>query len=146
MPKKTSAPEGPQPMDATAPERKTGEVATNNQRVCYSLVTLNTEINDLFPGGPIPEFTQPDGRNTLLAVEYDLSMMDEDDRIDLTALLSLLADTVKRSDSRLASVTIDDELQTAYIEVRSSLRTQDSRESFGLVEALHVLSGDSESL
>lgn len=145
MAKKPSNNDGPQPMDSSAPERKSGEVATNNQRVCYALVTLNNEVNDLFPGGPIPTFDHPDGRNTMLAVEYDTSMMDEDDRIDFTALMSLLKDGV-RTDRRLESVTIDDVEQMVYVEMRSSLRTQDDRTEFGLAKALHVLSGDPEPL
>lgn len=130
----------PQPMDAGAPERAVAEAATNNQRVAYGLVTLMTEIHALFDS-VIPEYKEPDGRNTLLAVALDLSEMDEDDRTDLTALISLFD---LHSAPRIESITVDDEEQSAYIKMRSNPRIQDSRQPFGLAAALEVLSGADE--
>lgn len=125
----------PEPMDAGAPERSTGAAATNNQRVCYALVTLMNEIHALFDS-VVPEYVEPDGRNTLLAVSLDLSSMDDDDRIDLTALLSIL------SDSRIENVAVDEGEESAYIKIRSNPRTQDLRDPFGLADALLVLAGE----
>lgn len=123
----------PTPMDASIRERATGTTASNTQRVCYAIKTLVAEMHALFPETPV-EYSDYDGRNTALAVSFDLSPLDEETGTTVLALFTLFDFD---ADPRIASVDADGPV--VLISFRANARTQDSREPFGLAEAWEVL-------
>lgn len=125
-----------QPMDPSARETATPEVATNAARVAYALKTLVAEVLALFPETP-HEFGDVDGRNTALSVTFDTTPMDGLDRDAFTGLL----DAVK-TDARVAEVTSEDDL--TYMLLRASARTQDDRSSFDLADIWLDMNTDHE--
>lgn len=124
-----------QPMDPSIREESTGTVHVNNPRVCWAAKTLVIEVEELFPETPV-EFGIRDLRNTALSVTFDLTSQHGPDRDMLTALLELV-DT----DARVAEVVIEED--SAFVRFHSNPRIQDSRDPFGLADALDVLN-DSE--
>jgi hypothetical protein len=124
----------PTPMDPTTKEARVGTPAANNERACYAAKTLVAEVNELFPETPF-EYSNHDGRNTALDVTFDLNGMDNDAALDLHHVLGLID-----SDARVAGVIVEDE--AVLVSFRSSPRTQDLRDPFGLADALMVLSGE----
>lgn len=131
----------PEPMDSGAPERKSGEVAANSKRECWAIKTLVTEVIDLFPETGI-EYSNYDGRNAALAVRFDLSPLDDDSQIDLAALLPLMADT--RIQTIDPDTTDEGFTEAVTVTMRRNPRLQDSRDSFGLAAALHVLTAEDD--
>lgn len=130
-PKKADTPKAPEPMDSRITEAKVGTPSSNNERVCYAAKTLVAEAHELFPETPV-EYSNPDGRNTMLDVSFDLTALDTNEADELTALLELV-----KTDARVADVLVDDD--TVLISFKASARTQDSRDSFGLADAWYVL-------
>lgn len=123
-----------EPMDAGHPERKEGAPSVNRQRVCGAIKQLVTEVHALFPETPV-DYTDYDGRNAALAAIFDASVFDAEDQ----SLLADLFEAVK-TDVRIESVDMAED--QVFVLVRASLRTQDSRDSFGLVRAHEVLTED----
>lgn len=137
---KKSTPEvkAPEPMDPSVTEAKTGTATTNNQRNAYALVTLASEVHSLYPEMSY-EFTNHDGRNTALGLSFDLTELPEDERGDFTRLLWLVG-----SDPRVNEIVT--EYDQLLILLVPSARTQDSRDSFGLVEAYSIMFEEEGSL
>lgn len=133
--KKTES-KAPEPMDAGATESKVGTPVTNNHRVCYAGKRLVAEVHDLFPETPV-EYGNYDGRNTALDVIFDLTALDATDSDMLAGLLELTT-----TDDRVAEVLVEDDL--ALVSFKGNPRTQDSRATFGLSDALDVLSEPEE--
>jgi hypothetical protein len=132
------------PMDDGAPESKTPAPSTNSPRACYAIKTLVAEFRDLFPETGT-ELSNYDGRNTALAVTFDLTgIAEEEHRTLATSLLELLNDPAHNEDRRIEYVLVEDE--HALVTMRANPRTQDSREPFGLVDAFHVLVGDEDDM
>lgn len=129
------------PMDAGAPEAAHGTPSTNSPRACYAIKTLVDEFRNLFPE-TATEYSNRDGRNTALSVTFDLTSLSEDARTDATILMNLLDDPAYNEDKRIDYVLIEDE--HVLVTMRSDSRTQDSRASFGLAEAMLVLSGEED--
>lgn len=131
MPKKSDA---PQPMDPSFREKKVGVVGANNQRVCYAIKTLVSEVRNLFPETPV-EYSNYDGRNAALAVTFDCSMLDAAEADEFASLLLLT-----RTDPRVDEVIVEPDLgASVLVSMKASARTQDSRESFGLARAWEIL-------
>lgn len=137
-PKKAAARE---PMDDTVHEARVGAPKTNTQRQCWAAKTLAAEVLDMFPETPV-EYSNYDGRNTALDVSFDLTGLDSQDRADMLTVLSLLDDSAYNEDQRIREVTAED--GQVLVSFRSSARTQDSREPFGIADAMSVLSGKDE--
>lgn len=124
-----------EPMDASVTEAKMGAPAKHTERVCYAAKTLAAEVTGLFPETPV-RYSNYDGRNTALDVEFDLTAISADEDADaLMRLLDALA-----GDIRIEQVIAEDD--SVLVSFRSSARTQDSRETFGLAEAWSILTGD----
>lgn len=141
MKNKTKAPE---PMDDSVREVPVGTPSTNRQRVCGAIKQLVAEFTGLFPETPV-EYSNYDGRNTALDVTFDLTALDEDtDRVDAFNLLALLDDSAYNNDPRIDYVLSSQEDGAVLVSMRSSLRTQDLRDPFGLADALSVLAGEDE--
>lgn len=121
-----------EPMDAAIREARTGTPATNSERACYAAQTLADEVRSMFPETPV-EYSNYNGRNTALDVSFDLTGMDESERSDLMPLLTMVEDT----DLRVREVLAED--GSVLVSFWPSPRTQDSRDSFGLADALMVL-------
>ncbi len=130
-----------QPMDDSTREVATPVASTNAARPCYAIKTLVAEVLALFPETPV-EYTNYDGRNAALSVSFDMTSLSEDDRIDMTNLMTLLNDPAYNEDQRIEYVIVEDE--QVLVTIRSNPRTQDSRARFGLADALSVLAGDEE--
>lgn len=124
-----------EPMDPAIHEETVAPMVTNHERVCYAARTLASEVEALFPETPV-EYSNVDGRNTALDVTFDLTVLDEADRDDLTRVLNLV-DSDPRVDLVIAGGA-EHEGQV-LVSFKSSLRTQDSREPFGLADAFSVL-------
>lgn len=120
------------PMDATIREERVGTPAVNRQRVCWAAKTLVAEVDELYPEIPV-EYSNHDGRNTALDVTFDLTVLDSTDSDMLVTLLELTS-----SDSRIAYVIVGDE-DVVLVSFEGNPRTQDSRDPFGLSDALGVL-------
>jgi hypothetical protein len=125
-----------QPMDSTAREVLIPVEFTNNTRVCWAAKTLVAEVEELFPETPV-EYSNYDGRNTALDVAFDLTTLDREDSEMLSTLL-----IVVRGESRVREVVADYDTQQVLVGFKSDPRTQDSREPFGLGDALLVLDED----
>lgn len=122
----------PVPMDPSITENLTGVQSANNQRSCYAIKTLTEEVWDLFPETPVT-YSAYNGRNTALAVSFDLTALDAGtDRGDFLDLLRLIS-----VDERVESV--QDGPDSVLVTIRANARTQDNREPFGLANALDVL-------
>lgn len=130
MPKKSDV---PQPMDPGAAEGQ-ATPQTNQRRVCYSLQTLVSEFNSLFPETPV-EYDSYDRRNTALDAIFDLTVLDSDLRELAAQLLRLI-----EADHRVMDVTSDEGLVS--VAIKSDARTQDLRDSFGLNDAWMILIGE----
>lgn len=134
----------PEPMDDSVREARVGTPMTNHQRVCGAIKQLVAEFHGLFPETPV-EYSNYDGRNTALDVTFDLSPLDADtDRVDATNLLMLLGDPAHNAERRIEDVIVASDMDSVLVSMRSSLRTQDNRDPFGLAEALSVLAGEDE--
>lgn len=129
-----------QPMDALVHEDRHPVMKENSGRVCWAIKTLNEEVWALFPETPV-EYSDQDGRNTALAVTYDLSALDEEDRVVLGDLLMLVRDDARVS---LTLLNHDPYYTAVLVSMHSSARTQDNREPFGLATALMILSGNED--
>lgn len=119
-----------EPMDPSVHERVTGIAHHPRERNAYALDTLITEVMDLFPETTY-EVSGRDLRGVALHVQFFI------EHEGLAALLTLLD-----SDPRVEEVVRDDE--EVLVALRSSARTQDSRDSFGLTEAWEVIAEDYE--
>jgi hypothetical protein len=131
----------PTPMDPSIIEDRVGSAHVNTGRACYAAKTLVAEVEALFPGVPV-DYSNRDGRSTALDVSFDLTVLDEPDGQDLVTLLTLLGDSAHNEDPRIREVMADPGTLQVLVGFRSNPRTQDSREPFGLADALDVLSGD----
>lgn len=134
MSKKTD--KAPEPMDASAPENKNPVPVANQPRACWALATLVTEVTDLYPDIPV-EYSNPDGRNTMLDASFDLTALaEESDRVMLGDLIMLVQD-----DPRVSVVILEHDTyySAALVSMNSSPRTQDKRDPFGLGLALDIL-------
>lgn len=130
------------PMDDGIRERSIGEMRPNAKRQCWAIKTLVAEVHALFPE-TVVSYDDYDGRNTALSVTFQLDGFNTDtDADDLHNLLALLGDPAHNEDQRIERVTCGDD--EVCILMRSDPRTQDSREPFGLADALSVLSGEDE--
>lgn len=125
--------EAPQEMDPSTREVKNPVMSTNQQRSCYAMTALLTELLDLFPETPY-EVGGYDGRNVALEVTFDLSSVEGSE-----SLIELLED-VETSDARVESLLVED--QQANLRFKSNPRTQDSLEPFGLADAWLILSDE----
>ena len=134
----------PEPMDDSVREAPVGTPSTNHQRVCGAIKQLVAEFHGLFPETPV-EYSNYDGRNTALDVTFDMTALDaETDRVDALNLLHLLGDPAHNAEHRIDYVLVSESDAAVLVSMRSSLRTQDNREPFGLAEALSVLAGEDE--
>jgi hypothetical protein len=134
----------PEPMDDSVRERAVGAPKPNNPRVCGAIKQLVAEFTGLFPETPV-EYSNYDGRNTALDVTFDLTALDEDtDRVDALNLMIVLGDETFNTDPRIDYVLASQTDGAAVVSMKSSLRTQDLRDSFGLAEAYSILSGEAE--
>jgi hypothetical protein len=130
-------------LDPSIREARVGTASTNTQRVCYAAKTLVAEVMEMFPETPV-EFSNFDGRNTALDVTFDLTAISgDDDRADLTTALTLLDDPAYNEDARIAAVLVED--GAVLVSFKSNAATQDSREPFGLIDAMSVLAGEAVS-
>jgi hypothetical protein len=132
-------------MDPTVTEAKVGTPKPNNQRACWAAKTLVAEVREVFPETPV-EYSNYDGRNTALDVMFDLTGLDPQDAHDLALVLELLNDTAYNEDQRIDTVIAGggDQKGQVLVSFKSSPRTQDNREPFGILDALSVLSGKDE--
>lgn len=127
----------PRPMEASAvPAAKVGTPAMNNKRACYAAKTLVAELHEMFPETPV-EYSNPNGRSTMLDVSFDLTVFDASEEDSVTTLLELI-----HTDARVEEVIIEN--GTVLVSFKASARTQDSREPFGLGDAWDVLCDDIE--
>ena len=118
-----------QPMDASAVEKAVGIPAAASDRSAYALAALIDEIQSLYPEVAV-EITKRTGRGVGVEAQFAFDSGSE----YLTELLSLLV-----LDERIEEVVIDREEGLSTVSVWPNPRTQDSRESFGLVEAYAVM-------
>lgn len=116
-----------EPMDATTRERLVGQPKTNRERNAYALDVLIEEVLALFPETTY-EVSGRDGRNTALHVQFYA----EDE--DLWTLLGLLD-----NDPRIEEVLFEESDRLVLVALRPNLRTQDSRDPFGLDDAYLTL-------
>ena len=135
--KKQTAAKTPEPMDAGAREQAVGTPATNHRRACYAAKTLVAEVLDLFPETAY-EYSHYNGRNTALAVTFDLTSVAAPEDDTLAALLELT-----NTDVRVWHVTVED--GQVLVMFRGSAVLQDDRSPFGLADALDVLEGQEHS-
>lgn len=116
----------PQVMDPSAAEG--GAQRANRTRVCYAAQTLVAEAKASFPESLVTaDYSAANGLGVMLDVTFETH--------DLPALAAVLkiVDTDPRVDYILSA-----EGQT-LVSFKSSLRTQDSRETFHIASALAVL-------
>lgn len=133
------------PMDDGIREEARGVPRANHPRVCGAIKQLVSEVTALFPETGMA-YDDLDGRNTSLSVTFDFSALDEDtDRVDASYLIRVLIDGAYNDDPRIWRGSVSDDGSSAYVLMRSSLRTQDNQNPFGLAEALTVLAGEDES-
>lgn len=130
------------PMDDSIREEKVGKPAANNARVCYALVTLVSEVSEMFPEVPV-EYSNVNGRNTSLDATFDLTPLDVQDRGLFSDLFRLLGDSAYNEDRRVAEVVVDGD--QVLVSMRNDPRTMDSREPFGMADALLVLADEEGS-
>ena len=135
---KKNEPKTPEPMDVTVTEAKVGTPSGNSQRVCHAAKTLVGEVREMFPETPA-EYSNYDGRNTALDVTFDLTALDSQDKSDFIALMTLFDFD---GDPRVSEVLAED--GALLVSFNSNPRTQDSREPFGLVDAMSIISGRDE--
>lgn len=122
----------PGPMDPSAPEGP-AKPTDRRKRACYAALTLVQEVAALFPETPT-EFGDFDGRNTALSVTFSTG-----EAFGLADLLSLVG-----SDQRVREVETSDISGEVRVTFRSSARTQDSREPFGLGRAWEIMADAAE--
>lgn len=127
-PKKSAEPKAPEPMDPSVTERAAPVTPSSNERDCYAALTLIKEVTDLFP-----EVTYETGGRNGRNVALDVTFADGETP-DLYPLLALI-----ESDARVSGVTSDHAEGLVHVSFHNSLRTQDSRAPFGLVEAHRIL-------
>lgn len=125
-----------EPMDASVRERKDPVPFKNHSRVAYALATLVEEFNDLFPETPV-EYGDVDGRNTALSATFDLTVLDASERETAASLLELV-----ETDARVSEVIVQDDL--VLVSMKSSPRTQDLRDPFGLGDTYLILTEERE--
>lgn len=127
------------PMDPSVREESVGTPTVNTRRVCYAAKTLVAEVEALFPETPV-EYSNHDGRNTALDVSFDLTVLDSEDAASFLTLMSLLDDPAHNDDPRIREVVVED--GAVLVGFKSDPRTQDSRDPFGLADALSVLNAE----
>jgi hypothetical protein len=127
-------------MDSSTREAPVGTPSTNTKRTCWAALTLVAEVHEVFPETPV-EYSNYDGRNTALDVTFDLTGLTSPDDDDLASALQLV-ETDERVDTVILGGTTHE--GQVLVSFKSSLRTQDSREPFGILDALSVLSGKDE--
>jgi len=125
-------------MDDGIRERNVGEARPNAPRQCWAIKTLVAETAVLFPETPV-EYSDYDGRNTALSVTFDLTSLPGGDSVLFNNLMAIL-DTDERVKEVIAS-----DYDQAYVLMHSNPRTQDSRDPFGLDDALSILSDDEDT-
>lgn len=128
-----------EPMDDSVTEAKVGTPADNTQRVCYAAKTLVAEVEALFPETPV-EYSNYDGRNTALDVQFDLTGIDAADRDTLIAMMTLFD---LDDDPRINLIVSEDD--SLLVSFKASARTQDSRDPFGLADAWEILTEEQGS-
>lgn len=121
---------GGKPMDDSVVEKSKGEVTPNHPRTCKAALTLVEEVHSVFPETPV-SFSGADRRNTALDATFDLGDLDKEDTNLLKSLLEL-TDWDKRVDYVLATKT------EVLVSFKSSLRTQDNQEPFGIDKAFDI--------
>ena len=121
----------PQPMDPSVPVSKTGVETMPAKRSAYSLEVLIAEFTGAFPETNF-ETGSEDGRGVSHSVLFDLSML-------ASADLALFRDLVKATevDDRIEYVIVDND--QAEIGLWQNPRLRDSREPFGVDEAILAL-------
>lgn len=127
----------PEPMDPRMREQAVGTMAVNRQRECWAIKQLVREVHELFPETGV-EYSQYDGRNTALAVTFDLTTMEGGDSVVFNNIMSALA-----TDERVFKVETDD-YHSATVFIVPGPRTQDVRDEFGLVTAYEILTEPDE--
>lgn len=127
---------GPQPMDPRIKENPSPVARANSPRVCHGIKTLVAEFNELFPETTV-EYSNYEKYNTATDVTFDMTAIPEDGREQATQLLKLT-----ELDTRVDYVLTSDE--GVLVSFKPSLRTQDSRDPFGLGTAWLLLA-DGES-
>lgn len=127
-PKPEPTTKGPEPMDPSVPEVSQARPVRNRGRNAYALDTLIEEVLALFPE-TTHEVSGRNQFNTHLHVSFHT---EEFERLD--ELLALV-----EGDHRVEEVLMEAEDRTILVALRPNMRTQDSRDSFGLAEAWDVL-------
>lgn len=123
-------------MDPSIREGRVGTPQVNTERPCWAISTLNEEVWALFPETPV-EYSDVNGRNTALAVTYDLTALDGEDQTTAVGLLNLIAGDLRVEDVLVTS-------GAALVQMRPNPRTQDTRDPFGLSAALLIMAGADE--
>lgn len=118
-------------MDPSVHEESNPGVSTSNQqRLCWSLETLASEVEALFPETVLTPSNYT-GRNVALDGQFASEKADHD---VLRSLLHLV-----RDDERVAGVLVDDSDRVILVSFHKNTVTQDSRDPFGLSEAYDVI-------
>ena len=125
----------PGQMDRSLRETVDGVPHVNTKRPCWAAKTLAEEVTELFPETRIT-YDNYDGRGAALDLGIDMADLNSQGREDLSQLIHLLGGAEGRIDVAVEDVSE----RTILVSFRSSARTQDSREPYGLGEALDVLS------
>lgn len=131
----SKADNSPKPMDPSVQETD-NLVVTHEPRTCWAIRTLVTEIHDVFPEIPV-EYSEVDGRNTALAVTFDLTVLDTADRALANSLLDLLD-----ADNRISNIIEEDD--RVLVSMWSNPRTQDDKSPFGIADAHEVLTEEAQ--
>ena len=121
-------------MDPSAKEQTTPEAPRVSTRDAYAVQTLVAEVTALFPETTY-ETSHTNAFNTRLVVAFD-----DGETPDLYPLLELI-----ETDPRVRGVDRDSIENYSVVEFHDSLRTQDSRDPFGLAEAHAILTAESDA-
>jgi len=133
MTKKDNA---PVPMDAGAAEGDAPAMYKPNDRNCYAMEQLISEVEQLFPG-VIYEVSSRNPRG----VAFDVTFVPADGTDpDFRLLLELLGDPAYNTDPRIEYVIPGSD--GVLVSFRTNPHTMDDRSPFGLAEAWSVLSGE----
>lgn len=126
----------PDPMDATITEATEPPAIAENAsqpRQCWAMVTLIEEVVTSFP-----ETSWETGDLTHFGSALDVVFTGYTDaEPSLPAVLSLI-----ETDFRVAEVDLDSRDQQVLVVFHADFTTKDSREPFGLAEALAVMNGE----
>jgi hypothetical protein len=135
--KKTAESKAPEPMDATIRETAEPVAALPNQRLAYAAKTLLAEVADLFPEMTYVE-GERNGRGVLIGLVFEMASLSPRDADTVVALFTLFD---FNAEPRIADVTYDGEEQLLSVTFRNQPSIYDSRDLFGLSDALLVLAG-----